>query len=327
MNYRNVLPFNEAELWMWLETQYGLNVERVTIQSGYMSTVVFVDTSAERFVLKCVQKEAGLKDRLLVQISLLEHLGAKGLPVAACVRGQNQSRIFVVDEYLLSMWTFLVGDRFLPHNRQQISASGGALGRLHRSVLDWENGDKQIPSAGWGEWVSQLKSEWVTLAGSCAEGRALVNCLEAALALWPTPGETEQTLVIHNDFRAQNLVFGGNIVSGIFDFDAACLAPRMFDVAYGLIFFQAVLADGPLDESEMCAFFEAYHRVFPVEMSDLSESSSWLGLALLRGLTLWGRIAYVDCVNDRPKVWINAYLPLLNQTERIAMHLKAVLSG
>jgi homoserine kinase type II len=327
MNYRNTLPFDEPELRRWLGEEYNVVAKNIEVRPGYMSTVAFVDTSTERFVLKCVKNDVGLRERLLTQIALLDHLKAGGSPVATCVVGRNEERIFVVDEYSLSMWTFLVGESFLTKRRQQIVSAGEALGQLHQSMLNWQNVDGQMPSFGWSEWVLELKLEWRVLEGSCAEGKALVNCLEAHLAQWEAPRETEPRIVIHNDFRAQNLVFQEDIVSGVFDLDGACLAPRFFDVAYSLIFFQAVVADRPFDEPEMCDFFKGYHQVFPVETNAHSAMSPWLGFALLRGLTLWGRIAYVDQVNDRPKVWIEAYIPLLGRIERIAKKLQSLFAG
>ncbi|MBT3604097.1 MAG: phosphotransferase [Candidatus Latescibacteria bacterium] len=327
MGYRNALPFEEAELRVWLESEYNVVVEQLTVQSGYMGTVVFVDTSTERYVLKCVPNAEGLRERLLAQTVLLDHLKVEGVPVATCVIARNQNLIFVVDDNLLFMSTFLVGDGFVPQFRPQITAAGRTLGRLHRVALNWQNMGDTIPSLGWSGWVSQLKFEWGILASSCVEGRALVNCLEGALEQWVVPRETERSIVIHNDFRAQNLVFKDHVVSGVFDFDAVCLAPRIFDVAYSLIFFQAVVADHPFDESEMCDFYRAYQQEFPIELDAQSDLSAWLGLALLRGLTLWGRIAYVDCVNLKPKVWIARYLPLLERIDQIATKLQSTSAG
>jgi homoserine kinase type II len=327
MAYEHNLPFDVGELNGWLEGVYDLVVEHLDVRPGYMSTVVFVDTSSGRFVLKSVKNNTGVEARLKAQIALVGHLKLKKMLVADCVVGRDQKRVFIVGKYSMSMWTFLVGDVFTSGNQRQIVATGTMLGKMHRVVSGWETAPSNMRSLGWPERVSQLKSEWRVLIDSGAQGKALVDCLHGHLAQWDAPIEDGPRIVVHNDFRAQNLLFQGDTVSGILDLDEVCLGFRIFDVAYSLAFFQAVVADRPLNESEMLAFLQGYHQIFPFDTPELSNLSCWLGLALLKGLTLWGRICYVDQVNFQTQAWIDTYLPLLERVDDIGSHLQSGLTG
>ncbi len=327
MAYEHNLPFDVGELSGWLESVYDLVVEHLDVRPGYMSTIVFVDTSSGRFVLKCVKNNTGVEARLQAQIALLGYLKLKKIPVVDCVVGRDQKRIFIVGKYLLSMWIFLAGDVFTIGNQQQIVAAGTALGNMHWVVSGWETVPSNMRSFGWSERVSQLKSEWQVLIDSGAQGKALVDCLHGHLAKWDAPIENGPRIVVHNDFRAQNLLFQDDTVSGILDLDEVCLGTRIFDVAYSLVFFQAVVADWPLSEIDMFAFLQGYHQVHPFNTHELSDLSCWLGLALLKGLTLWGRICYVDQVNFQAQAWIDRYLPLLERVDDIGSHLQSGLTG
>lgn len=47
-------------------------------------------------------------------------------------------------------------------------------------------------------------------------------------------GSLEKQVICHNDFAPYNLTFKNNLPVGIIDFDTACPAPRVWDIAYAL---------------------------------------------------------------------------------------------
>ncbi len=51
------------------------------------------------------------------------------------------------------------------------------------------------------------------------------------------PGNLPLEVICHNDCAPYNVVFSGGRVSGIIDFDTACPAPRIWDIAYTLYTF------------------------------------------------------------------------------------------
>lgn len=51
---------------------------------------------------------------------------------------------------------------------------------------------------------------------------------------WMLPGRTPPEVICHGDFTPYNVVLKGNQVVGIFDFDTAHPAPRLWDLAYSI---------------------------------------------------------------------------------------------
>jgi Ser/Thr protein kinase RdoA (MazF antagonist) len=326
MAYKNILPLNEYELIEWVAESYGLVVDGVDLRVGYMSTVAILSTSTQRFVLKCVVQKEDTQLALSRQITLATGLRNHFMPVADCVMGKGRQYFFEIDKKILSLWTFLVGSGFEIGNQKQLQVAGATLGKMHR-VFAHEQGDKSGTTWGWSDRVAQMTHSWQAMATDNGQGKALVANLSKYLDKWVSPSEKEPQIMIHNDFRAQNLLFHGNEISGILDLDAVCISPRVWDVVYALAFFQAVIADRPLQVNEMAALLKGYHDHNPLDTNDLADLPQWLGLALLKGLTLWGQICYVDKVQPNVQKWLDGYLPLLEQVEVIGGVLQDGLIG
>ena len=326
MAYENLLPFDKRELIDWVAAYYGLVVDDVDLRLGYMSTVAILSTATQRFVLKCVRKKEDTQRAFLTQMTLVAGLHNHFLPVAECVMGKDQQYLFETDNKIMSLWTFLVGDGFELGNLQQLHAAGATLGKMHR-VFAQEVTTTRNTSLGWSDRVAQLMDVWQGLATTGGQANVLVAGLSQYLDKWAVPMEKESRIVIHNDFRAQNLLFHGNEISGILDLDDVCLSPRIWDVAYALAFFQAVIADRPLNTKEMVSFVKGYHHHNPIGAYDLSNLPQWLGLALLKGLTLWGQICYLDGRNPSVQKWLDGYLPLLGQVDAMGGVLQDELVG
>jgi len=67
--------------------------------------------------------------------------------------------------------------------------------------------------------------------------------------------------------------------------------------------------------------------VNPFAVNELADLPYWLGLALLKGLTLWGRLCYVDLANPNAHGWIDGYLPVLKQVKDLGSKLKFEFKG
>jgi len=209
MAYESGLGLDEGRLKDWIEATYDLVVIKLEVRPGYRSTVIFVDTPAARFVLKCKKYNPDDAARSRVQIAFLEHLWTKALPVAKCVLGRDQQPVFAVGEVLFSMWAFLEGEVYTPGNRKQLEAAGNVLGKIHLASSDLQTKQMEMRFYGWAEHVAQLKSDWPGLEAAGKKGRALVRCLQGHLAQWDAPKEKGKRILVHSDFRAQNLMYQG----------------------------------------------------------------------------------------------------------------------
>lgn len=322
MAYENQLPFGHSELCSWLRDTYGLVVERLDVRPGYMSTVVFVYAVSDICVLKCVRRGDGVPNAFNVQVTLVDHLAQENLPVATCLNGVDGQRDYVVDSYRLSLWHFLKGEAFSVGDSDALYSAGETLGRIHQVLTKWETPSSLSVLDG-GAIVREVEEVWRRLEGVTQDAQKLVGRLKDSLKDLKIPSWTFTKSVIHGDFRAQNLLFQDHQVSGILDWDNLQHGPLIFDVAYALVFFQAVLANQPLNEPEMLVFLKGYTSTMCLSEKDLEELGAWLYLALLKGLTLWAQIFYLDGVSDQANVWLAHYLPLLDTINSTGLRLKS----
>jgi len=322
MAYENRLRLSENDLQDWIALHYGLDVSIGMIRSGYMSTVVWLKTHSEQFVFKVYGEE--VFKQITYGMDVTDHLRENGLPVVACIPSLHGD--FLVDLFgqKAALWSCLPGDVFTPGNQVQIWAAGKMLGQFHRVTHSVSKNSANRLTVE--RIVEELQVTWDLVVDK--EGRAIVEIFRDYLAeVTVVARDGWSETIVHCDYRAQNLLFASNNVSGILDLDGSCLGPRIFDVVYALAFFQAVIADGPLSESEMVGFLKAYHSEAELTSAELDDLSMWLSLALLKGMTLWLRIGYVENVHDNAKVWIDAYRHFLSQSKPIAKRLVFALRG
>jgi homoserine kinase type II len=327
MAYTANFPFDSSELLAWLLFEYRLTARRTEIRAGYHSTVVFIDTPEDRFVLKCVKQTVQVEQDIATRAALADRLISCGLPVPRLIPACSQAPVVLVAGFALSLWTFLHGDLFTPGTRDQILAAGSTLARFHLASKNGcvEERDESTPYRG--RLKSQIDQSLSLLHQRGGEARALSKSIGMLTTDGSPDGEAARPIWTHMDYRAQNLLYAGNSVAAILDLDDAKVAPRIADLAYALAFFQAVIAPGPLDESEMALFLKSYHQVYPLGAQEIVSIPGWLGLALAKGLTLWGRILFLDQVNSQAGAWIEAYLPLLKKVDRLGDNLQSCLTA
>jgi Ser/Thr protein kinase RdoA (MazF antagonist) len=122
--------------------------------------------------------------------------------------------------------------------------------------------------------------------------------------------------IVHGDFRAQNLIYKDQQIVAILDLDGVCRAPRIYDLAYAVVFFKAVVDPHPPSMEEIGEFLNGYHRAATLIDKERHCLPAAIGFSLLKGLSLWMDLAYVSRVNgDLAATWIDAYLPLIGRIE------------
>ncbi len=98
------------------------------------------------------------------------------------------------------------------------------------------------------------------LSALFVDGAAFVDNVQQILA---SPYLTQANdCIIHNDFRIQNVLFEGENLSAILDFDWACVGNSMKDLAHALTEW-SILDGKPILEDRFRAFLEGYRSVIP----------------------------------------------------------------
>jgi len=316
MAYENRLDISKDDLKIWLGKCYGLDAVIGDTRPGYMSTVVWLKEQTVFYLLKVYGDEN--RDQLRFGITVNDRARYAGLPVAECVRTRQGEYLVDLGGHPVALWSHLPGDVFTSGNHKQLASAGEMLGRFHSAT---EQVDIDGEPARFLDVVFRdLQTVWDRV-NDVEGGKLVVDWRKRLDEIWNSLNTSWPETIIHNDYRAQNLLFSGNQISGILDLDGTCLGPRIFDVVYALSFFQAVIAERPLSEVEMLAFLRGYHRNADLADAEFSHLGAWLSLALLKGMTLWLRIGYTEGSNVRARAWLAAYSDFFSEADRMGKRL------
>ena len=309
-----------AEVAEVVERHYGLQAEVSRVQVGYMSTALRLKVGRRRYLLKVYRTGEVDREQIAFGLTSSRFLKKKGLPVGEPVCNRMGDDLVAEGENLFLLWRFIDGDRFQPGNRDQLQAAGALLGSLHRVGREMPIPDGPAWGSMWRETLGQLKRAWQRLEESTGLREGVAKCRTRLARLEKEVSDAAlcglPTTVIHGDYRAQNLLYRGTRVAGVLDLDTARPAQRIFDLAYALMFFQAVVAARPLTEEELEVFLKAYDKETGLDSGERALLPACLELSLLRGLTLWMQIGYLERANAEAAGWLEAYLPMLEWVEQ-----------
>ncbi|MDA0747762.1 MAG: phosphotransferase [bacterium] len=317
MAYQSKLEMPLADVKHFVAQEYGVQAEVVCVRAGYMSTTLRLDSGREKYVLKVLSLEEGCSERLGFWERLNQRFERSGIPVPGLVQTCGGDGYVTWENNGFQLWRFVEGNVFLPGNRGQLRAAGSMLGRMHRA------GDelvKRVDSiAMWVAEIAELEKTWLDLEAMGGPPEMLEDLAvfrECLAGVRNVVVEGLPVSIIHGDYRAQNLLYCDEDVVAVLDLDAAQCGMRLFDLAYGCMFFQAVIAARPLTVEEIAVLVCAYDREAGLTDGERAALPGFLLLALLKGMTLWMRIGYLDRVNDQALAWLDAYRPLLGWIAR-----------
>ncbi len=242
------------------------------IEHGHVNENWRIETTAGRYFLK--HRRANLNDPHLIaaQHALIQHLRRAEFPAPALVLTRHGSTFVELKGEICEIHEYIPGvlcDRARPAH---FAAAAGTLGRYHETVGGFNHpnlhrGRQRYGPTALSRIIDGLVTDWRGQTTSKVE--RLINELNKhagdLMARFAGFGELPQ-LVIHGDYYAGNLIFQGDTVAGVVDFDQAHWAWRAMELAEALIYFTAecsgefqhIVYPGVLDLDGVCQFLGAY---------------------------------------------------------------------
>ncbi|NLS75719.1 MAG: phosphotransferase, partial [Chloroflexi bacterium] len=225
---------------------------------------------------------------------------------------------------------------YQPGSRQQLAAAARALGRFHRTTAP-------LTLPGCKPWAREHRIEAMrdTLAEALADlpdsperpdALAMLAAAEelsrAPLGSWV---ESLPSAIIHGDYTPANVLFRGDSVGGIFDFDWVSRQPRVIDLGEALIFFAFTRRD-PIDPDDIWslvqgwapdldaarAFLAAYQAEWPLTREEARAlpyfmRETWLGVRIraMRKVPTEERLRILTQDGLPPLRWLERSVELL----------------
>jgi homoserine kinase type II len=205
---------------------------------GLVNETAFVETSLGRFVVRRNQRRLGQASLDLRQ-RLLTFLRTRGFPAPRLIASTTGATAVAVGGRFFEVFTFIEGDDFNPDRPAHLSATGAILARYHRVVDAFPDPPpaqepRYVPGGLHGlverlmqrDIMGDLTSllSWYDLRA--AELRRTLP--DAAYAALPH-------VLIHGDIHRDNVLFRGDVVAALLDFDQVTIDARMVDLADALV--------------------------------------------------------------------------------------------
>ena len=196
------------------------------------------DEGGGRYVLRR-HRLNGDAGRLEFQLALQAHLAAHGVPTAPVVRTRDGRDRVVDDEGVPWLLTgFVEGEEYDFGRPAQAEAAGALLARFHEAAAAFAGdapGPEHKPSlaACWAAPHDDLEELGRLIDGDVAEElRYLRARWTEVLGDWPwTLLERLPSGCLHGDFHGRNVIYAGDEVAGLLDFDDVDRGPYAYDVA------------------------------------------------------------------------------------------------
>jgi Ser/Thr protein kinase RdoA (MazF antagonist) len=246
--------------------------------------LLVVDSPGKRYLLRGYRRVRD-PERVLFQLRFQEHLSRQGFPTASVVEARNGELVVAEGGVPWSLHEFVEGDEFDFSRLPQAVEAGRRLAQFHTVSAGYAG---RVAPATEGEW--DFSSLSVTASSRVSQHPVLQEGHEERLReLFPEP-EFEPDLDVfagwrrkasaewpghrvaalphswlHCDYHGRNMVFRGDVMAGLFDFDYLTRGPRTFDLARGLFNFGRERRGSRTLRDEFCrAFLDGYESGAPL---------------------------------------------------------------
>ncbi len=217
------------------------------------------------------------------QIAFQEHLLTSGFPTAPVVRTNDGELFASVGGLHWALFGFVEGEPFDFASLPQAREAGRGLARFEAvaasyagpvvapPVTETRFGPAPVSSYVWRTSVlaveqEQRLRELFAGKGFDEELGFFNRWRRNASATWPRERlEALPQAWLHCDYHGRNMVFQGDELAGVFDFDYVMRGPRTFDVARGIVKFAREQRGSTTLREDFCrAFLDGYESLQPL---------------------------------------------------------------
>ena len=214
--------------------------------TGYTNHSFFIATSTGKYVLRRSNMDWKIRkgaDAMRFEVRLIDHLRERGYPAPQIIPTREGDRHFTHQGAFYLMTAFIAGDPYEEGNTAHLLAAGEALGRYHRLVRTLSGPSAASAPILEPRAISALdKAEHLVApflsAGERRHLRNQISYLRSQFASIPralAEGYPElNKQVIHGSFSETCLIFAGDALAGVLDYDRARYEAVATDLAIAI---------------------------------------------------------------------------------------------
>ncbi|QXL84478.1 homoserine kinase [Comamonas sp. NLF-1-9] len=271
-------PVTESEASALLQRlSLGTLVQLRGIEGGIENTNYFLTSSSGQYVLTLFERLAHAQ--LPFYLYLMKHLAQAGIPVPDPQGDAQGDILFTVAGKPAALATRLAGSSQLAPDERHCAALGAMLARMHLAARDYEREQANLRGLPWWnatapEVLPHLDAAQARLLQSelAYQNHVAQSAAYAALPRGP----------VHADLFRDNVMFEGEVLTGIFDFYFAGVDTWLFDLAVALNDWCVDLPTGRHEAGRFAALLGAYQGVRPLTRHERALLPAMLRAGALR---------------------------------------------
>ena len=245
---------------------YGLELERLEpmVEGSVNSNFRLWTSEGQRYFARIYEEQA--PDGALAELKLVGELDGLGIPVAPALEQKDGSLLHEVAGKPFAVFPWVPGD-ILCQARVTTSATrtlGQTLARLHQSTAS-------VTPLGRGRFGPENLNERLALVareGDPALQSAARDVQHELLTLLPRRNPELPKGVTHTDLFRDNVLWSGNAIQALLDFESAAQGSFVYDLMVTLL---AWCYGSTLDPELALGLLSGYHEVRPLSEAELSE--------------------------------------------------------
>ncbi len=295
----------------WLVDRVGdvypvrvISIDRLVISSANL--LAWLTTDAGHLLVKCCAL-VSFHQRLQNVATLLHWLAQRGIPVSVPLLTHMGEGQIICDHLSLGVQRVIAGDLLEPTQRGQAQAAGVTLAYLHNALARYPHAADFTPPAPMASLKTMIQT-WADKKGAALVDPELVAGLNAIEQRLPSLGEDKlATQLVHNDYRAANLLWHDDQIAAVLDFEELGWGYRLYDLTWAAIHLGTRFHHwGPVAPEVHKAFLDSYTAIHPLTATE----QAWLILLLtVQSINLVGSAKgprYADSISS-----VNLYQHLL----------------
>jgi Ser/Thr protein kinase RdoA (MazF antagonist) len=256
---------------------------------------VVLKTERGRYMLKRRSLGKGAVARVAFSHAIQLHLAQRRFPLPALIATRvDEHTMLAIGDHIYELFEFIPGDPY-DGSLDATADAGRALGFFHRLLGTFHSSAYTPPTGGYHDARGldpHLDTIGQRLPDPATPGllkRIRVSYADAARRVTELGYGSWPNQIIHGDWHPGNMLFKGSRVAAVIDYDTARVAPRILDIANGVLQF-SISMKGPdpeqwpagLDESRLKRFCRGYETVKDCVISTAElEALPWLMIEAL----------------------------------------------
>jgi len=237
-----------------------------------------------KFLLK--RRPRGKDDLYCVSFAhaVQSHLANKAFPVTSLLATRDENNtILQLDHHIYEFFRFVTGTRYEGSPESTVDA-GRQLARFHRLVADFAFQWQPLKACFHDSATVRMHLKTIGSHKAAKPSKKLQATAEAMMILYNEASIRVNQLgfdswaeqIVHGDWHPGNMLFSGNKVAAILDFDSVRVASPITDLANGMLQFSIVAgrpnpADWPdyFDQDKLLQFLRGYREVVTLDENTL----------------------------------------------------------